>query len=279
MNLRKANRGHSKIKCALQGPSGSGKTYSALLMARGLCDGWNEVVVIDTENNSADLYSHLGDYNVFDLRPPFSPESYIKAIQECKNADMKVIVIDSISHEWEGAGGILTTHSAMAGNSFTNWSKLTPRHNAFVNTILQTDCHIIGTLRTKQDYVLIEKNGKQVPEKVGLKSITRDGLDYEFTVVFDIDIKHQAVSSKDRTGLFAKAPQFEINTNTGEIIRAWCGKALTSDELQLKIDETHDLEELRLLYSQNPQHQNELKNYFSKRRIEIQENGNTIPQN
>tara|TARA_R110001592_G_scaffold262565_1_gene527663 strand:- start:49006 stop:49845 length:840 start_codon:yes stop_codon:yes gene_type:complete len=279
MNLRKANRGHSKIKCALQGPSGSGKTYSALLMARGLCDSWNEVVVIDTENNSADLYSHLGDYNVYDLRPPFTPENYIKAIQDCKNADMKVIVIDSLSHEWEGSGGILTTHSAMAGNSFTNWSKLTPRHNAFVNTILQTDCHIIGTLRTKQDYVLTEKNGKQVPEKVGLKSITRDGMDYEFTVVFDLDIKHQAVSSKDRTGLFAKTPQFEINTNTGEIIRAWCGKALTSEELQLKIDETFDLEELRLLYSQNPQHQNELQNYFSKRRIEIQENGNTIPQN
>lgn len=279
MNLRKANRGHSKIKCALQGPSGSGKTYSALLMARGLCDDWNEVVVIDTENNSADLYSHLGDYNVYDLRPPFTPENYIKAIQDCKNANMKVIVIDSLSHEWEGSGGILTTHSAMAGNSFTNWSKLTPRHNAFVNTILQTDCHIIGTLRTKQDYVLTEKNGKQVPEKVGLKSITRDGMDYEFTVVFDLDIKHQALSSKDRTGLFAKAPQFEINTNTGEIIRAWCGKALTSEELQLKIDETFDLEELRLLYSQNPQHQNELQNYFSKRRIEIQENGNTIPQN
>ena len=82
---------------------------------------------------------------------------------------MEVIIIDSISHEWEGSGGILDIHAGMAGNSFTNWGKLTPRHNAFIQTILQTNKHIIGTIRSKQDYVLNEKNGKQVPEKVGLK--------------------------------------------------------------------------------------------------------------
>jgi predicted DNA binding CopG/RHH family protein len=111
---------------------------------------------------------------------------------------MDVIIIDSLSHEWDGDGGILETHSNMPGNSFTNWSKLTPRHNACVQRILNVNAHVIATLRTKQDYVLTDKNGKMVPEKVGLKSITRDGMDYEFTMVFDIDITHKCMASKDK---------------------------------------------------------------------------------
>ena len=107
---------------------------------------------------------------------------------------MEVIIIDSISHEWEGKGGILDIHGSMVGNSFTNWAKVTPRHNEFVQKILQSNSHIIATIRSKQDYVLSEKNGKMVPEKVGLKGVTREGLDYEFTLVFDVDIKHQVNS-------------------------------------------------------------------------------------
>tara|TARA_R110001592_G_scaffold262565_1_gene527647 strand:- start:24683 stop:25519 length:837 start_codon:yes stop_codon:yes gene_type:complete len=276
MYLRKASRGHTKIKCALQGPSGSGKTYSALLMARGLCKDWSEIAVIDTENNSADLYSHLGGYNVLELRPPFSPEAYIKAIDECQKAGMKVIVIDSISHEWEGEGGILTLHSSMAGNSFTNWSKLTPRHNAFIQKILQSEAHIVATIRTKQDYVLTEKNGKQVPEKVGLKGVTRDGVDYEFTLVFDLDIKHHAVAAKDRTGLFADQPQFQVSQKTGEEIKAWCGSALTAEQVVEAINLVQSVEELRTIYHQNPEHQNELKEFFSNRRTQITQNNGSI---
>lgn len=278
MNLRKASRSHTKIKCALQGPSGSGKTYSALLMARGLCDHWNEIVVIDTENNSADLYSHLGEYNVYDLKSPYTPEVYIKALEECQTAQMKVIIIDSLSHEWEGDGGILATHSAMAGNSFTNWSKLTPRHNALIQKILSTNAHIIATLRTKQDYVLTEKNGKQVPEKVGLKSITRDGMDYEFTLVFDIDIKHHAVSSKDRTGLFARAPQFVINEKTGERVRKWCGQSVTPLQVLQFVQDAQDLETLQTIYRAYPEHQEQLKQQFTQRRIQIQNHGVTNPE-
>ena len=96
----------------------------------------------------------------------------------------------------------------MAGNSFTNWNRVTPRHNAFVQKMLQSPCHIIATIRSKQDYVLTDKNGKMVPEKVGLKGVTRDGMDYEFTFVLDLDIKHQATASKDRTGLFSNPLPF-----------------------------------------------------------------------
>ena len=102
MNLRKSERKQARIKMALQGPSGSGKTMSSLLMAKGLSGGdLSKVAIIDTENGSADLYAHLGNYNVLSLTPPFTPENYIKAIQVCEEAGMEVIIIDSISHEWD----------------------------------------------------------------------------------------------------------------------------------------------------------------------------------
>ena len=163
MELRNATRKQAKIKLALQGPAGSGKTYSALLLAFGLTNAWNNIAIIDTENHSADLYAHLGNFNVLSLDKPFSPERYIEAIELCEKAGMEVIILDSITHEWDGSGGILDVHQAMTGNSFTNWSKVTPRHNAFVQKFLQSECHIIATIRTKQDYVLSEKNGKMVP--------------------------------------------------------------------------------------------------------------------
>jgi hypothetical protein len=164
----------------------------------------------------------LGNYNVLSLSAPFIPERYIEAIRICEKAGIDVIVIDSVSHEWEGTGGILETHGNMLGNSFTNWSKLTPRHNVFIQSILQSPCHIIATIRSKQDYVLNERNGKYVPEKVGLKGVTREGLDYEFTIVFDLDIKHYAVASKDRTGLFMDKPQFLITDKIGLRLKSWC---------------------------------------------------------
>jgi hypothetical protein len=245
MNLRKAERRNAKIKLALQGPSGSGKTYSALQIAKGLTE-WNNVVIIDTENHSADLYDHLGGFNVIDLVKPYSPEKYIQAIDEAIKAGMKVIIIDSLSHEWEGEGGILDIHSHLAGNSFTNWAKVTPRHNALVQAILNADAHVIATFRTKQDYVLTDKNGKMVPEKVGLKSVTRDGMDYEFTIVFDIDIAHNCVASKDRTGIFVQDVPFRADEITGKRILNWCESGAKS--IKQLIAECKDIQSLKLLY-------------------------------
>ena len=149
----------------LQGPSGSGKTYYALLLVYGLTGNWKKVVVIDSENHSAHLYSHLGGYFVLGIGQPYTPEKYVQAIDLCVNSGMEAVIIDSISHEWDGVGGILDIHGAMTGNSFTNWSKITPRHNAFIQKILQSPVHILATIRSRQDYVLSEKNGKMVPEK------------------------------------------------------------------------------------------------------------------
>lgn len=222
LQLRKARREESKIRLALQGPAGSGKTYSSLLLARGLAGSLEKVAVVDSEHHSADLYAHLGNYSVLPLEPPFSPEKYIQAIKICEEAGMEIIILDSISHQWEGEGGILDVHSAMMGNSFTNWNKLTPRHNKFISAILQSRCHVIATIRSKQDYVLNERNGKMVPEKVGLKGIARHDTDYEFTVVLEVNQKHFCVASKDRTGLFADKPEFMVSELTGKQIRDWC---------------------------------------------------------
>lgn len=268
--LQKAERKQALIKLAIQGPSGSGKTYSSLLLAYGLVGNWNHIVVIDTENNSSHLYSHLGNYNVLSLSEPFSPERYIEAIEICEKAGMRAIIIDSISQEWEGSGGIIESHSNMAGNSFTNWNRMTPRHNAFVQKMLQSPCHIIASIRSKQDYVLTDKNGKMVPEKVGLKGVTRDGMDYEFTLVFDLDIKHQATSTKDRTGLFANPLPFVITEQVGSRIKMWClGEDLIKN-IELEINEAKTVQELRNILMKHPALRTRIESLCLQRKIEIE---------
>jgi hypothetical protein len=223
-NLRMATRQKAKIRLGLSAVAGGGKTYSAILIAKGLAKGdLSKVAIIDTENGSADLYANLGNYNVLTLEAPFSPERYINAIKECENAGMEVIIIDSITHEWDGSGGILEISNSMAGNSYTNWAKLTPRHNNFINSILQSKCHIITTVRRKQDYEMTTNSqGKLVPQKIGLKEVTREGFEYELTVNLELDTKHIATTSKDRTGLFMDKPEFVPSEETGKLLLNWC---------------------------------------------------------
>ncbi|MBU6158434.1 MAG: ATP-binding protein [Bacteroidetes bacterium] len=268
MQLQTAQRKRAKIKMGMQGPSGSGKTYSSLLIAYGLCKDWKKIAVVDTENHSADLYAHLGAYNTISLSAPFTPERYMQAIDVCENAGMEVVIIDSITHEWEN---LLDYHSSLQGNSFTNWGKVTPRHNDFVQRILQSPCHIISTIRTKQDYVLSDKNGKMVPEKVGLKSVQRDGVEYELTLVFDLDMKNHATASKDRTGLFFGKPEFKISIETGRMIHEWCNKGsdVSVDDISILITEVNSIKELIALYHQFPQFKEVLKPEFEKRKREI----------
>jgi hypothetical protein len=221
--LRQATRTRAKIRLGLSAVSGGGKTMSALLIAKGICGDLSKVALIDTENGSGDLYAHLGSYNVLPLEPDFTPEKYISAIHECENAGMEVIIIDSITHEWDGKGGILDISNSMSGNSYTNWAKLTPRHQAFIDAILQSKCHIITTVRRKQDYEMTtNSSGKLVPQKVGLKEVTREGFEYELTINLELDTKHNASASKDRTGLFIGKPEFVPSEETGKLIKDWC---------------------------------------------------------
>lgn len=224
IQLRKATRSKAKIRLGLSAVSGGGKTYSSLLIAKGLAGGdMSKIALIDTENGSGDLYANLGDYNVITLEAPYTPERYIECIKACENAGMEVIIVDSITHEWDGKGGILEISNSMAGNSYTNWAKLTPRHQAFIDSILQSKCHVITTVRRKQDYEMTTNSqGKLVPQKVGLKEVTREGFEYELTVNLEIDTMHNATSSKDRTGLFAGKPDFKPSEETGKLLLDWC---------------------------------------------------------
>lgn len=232
--LRKVTRKKAKIRLGLSSVSGGGKTYSGLLIAKGLSGGnLEKVALIDTENGSGDLYAHLGSYNVFPLNAPYTPERYIEAIIACEKAGMDVIIIDSITHEWDGKGGILDIQNSLTGNSYTNWAKLTPRHQAFIDKILQSECHIITTVRRKQDYEMIkDEKGKLVPQKVGLREVTREGFEYELTVNLELDTKHNASCSKDRTGLFADKPEFVPTESTGEMLREWCEMGVDANILK-----------------------------------------------
>lgn len=269
MELQKAQRKQAVIKMGLQGPSGSGKTYSALLLAYGLVKDWDKVAVIDSENHSADLYAHLGDFSVVSLGPPFSTEKYIEAISLCEAAGMEVIILDSISHEWDGSGGIIDLHSNMMGNSFTNWGKVTPLHNGFVNKILQSPAHVIATIRSKQDYILSERNGKMVPEKIGLKGVTRDGMDYELTIVFEIDLKHSAAASKDRTGLFMDKTPAIITEATGELIKTWCMNGIKVSDIETMIEECTTIDGLRHILMKYPEFRKKIEPAIYRRKSQI----------
>lgn len=218
--IRKAERKKAKLKLGISGPSGAGKTFSALLLASGIAD-WEKIVVIDTENGSAELYDKLGPYSVIPFEPPFSPQRYVQAIHAAAKSGADVLIIDSISHEWDGKGGCLDMQAQMGGR-YQDWAKVTPLHNDFVGAILQSPMHVIVTTRKKQDYALeTNEKGKPAPKKVGMKEIQRDGFEYELTINFDVEINHFATASKDRTGLFAPRGSFKISEITGRELLDW----------------------------------------------------------
>ena len=221
MILKPAKRSASRVRVALYGASGSGKTYSALELAKGLTVN-NNIAVVDTEAGSAHLYSHLGSFQVLSLEAPFTPERCIEALNACVASGADVIVFDSLSHEWEGAGGILEMHAQMPGNSFANWGKIMPRHNALIHALLACPAHVIVTLRTKQDYQVNTERGSISIQKLGLKPVQKDGIDYEFTIAFEVGMNHKALAAKDRTGLFVGLDAFTVTEQTGKTIRSWC---------------------------------------------------------
>lgn len=236
--FRKAQRTQTKLKIGLSAPSGAGKTYSALLMAYGMCGDWGKIAVIDTENGSAELYSHLGGYSVCPLTPPYTPKKYVAAINEAVEAGFQVLIIDSLSHAWSGEGGLLdmqdkAAKASKSGNSFTAWREITPEHNRLVDTILQSDIDVIVTTRAKSEYVITEDNGKKSIKKVGLAPVFRDGLEYELTVFFDLTQEHIATASKDRTGVF-DGLNFKPTVETGKQLADWRNGGKVCDKPQNK---------------------------------------------
>lgn len=249
--FKRAERKKARLRLALCAPSGAGKTYSALLIAKGL---GGRIAMIDTERGSGDLYAHLCEYDVCQVEPPFTPQKYIEAIRFAEQAGYNTIIIDSLTHAWAGQGGLLEEVDKRKGrgNDFTAWRDITPQHNALVDAMLQSTCHIIATMRTKTAYEMTkDQNGKVKPVKVGMAPIQRDGMEYEFTVVLDIDIdRHLAEASKDRTSLF-DGKRFVPSEETGAILLNWLegGREFSVDDILVKVNACNTTQALNALYA------------------------------
>jgi DNA polymerase III delta prime subunit len=203
--FKKATRKQSKLRLALLGPSGAGKTYTALALAKHL---GKRVAVIDSERGSASLYAgDVCDFDVLELEN-FSPRAYVDAIQAAEREGYDVIVTDSLTHAWSGKGGALemvdnAAKRTQSRNSYMAWRDVTPEHNALVDAMIGCRAHFIATIRVKTAYELQEDDrGKKAPVKIGMAPIQRDGLEYEFTLVGDLDLQHNLMVSKTRCSVF-----------------------------------------------------------------------------
>jgi len=290
MQLQTAERQKVKLRLNIASPSGFGKSYSALLIAYGICSNWENIAVLDTENGSASLYAHLGKFKTIRLDPPFTSDRYIQAIKICEQAGIEVIIIDSITHVWKGQGGLLEYQSSLGGR-YQDWAKATPLYQNWLNTILQSQCHVITTNRKKQGYNMITDGNKTRVEKAGLDDEIRDGYEYEMTIALEIiNDKHLTKASKDRTGLFTDKPEFVITTETGKKIIDWCNsgtpnsdkpqkKVDLSEQLLARIESCKSVSELIKLYQDYPQYQEPLLSHFTTKKLFLESKSVIQPQN
>lgn len=209
MAFRKAVKEQSKLRLAIDGLAGTGKTFSALSIASTLAelirargDGEGRIAVIDSERGSASLYADRFAFDVDEL-DDFSPLAYVDRIKEAERLGYDIIICDSISHAWAGKGGALDQKDEIAarsssGNSWTAWRSVTPKHNALVDAMLQCKAHLLATMRQKMEFAQQTNGSKTEIVKLGLAAIQREGMEYEFTLVGDMDHTHTLKISKSR---------------------------------------------------------------------------------
>jgi AAA domain len=226
VTFQKATRTQAKARIALAGPSGSGKTYTALLVAQALGP---RIAVIDTERGSSSKYAGeagLPEFDVVELES-FSPERYIEALQVAEAAGYDVLIIDSLSHAWVGKEGVLeqvdlARARSKTGNPFTDgWRYASPLHNRLVDTMLQSKLDLIVTMRSKTKYVLEEHNGRQVPKQVGMELVQRDGIEYEWDIVGELDKENTLVITKSRCKALSGKRFAQPGAELGQAIKAW----------------------------------------------------------
>lgn len=242
MAFVKAVREKVYLKALLTGASGSGKSQSALELATGIARKCGSgIAYIGTEGDRDKLYAQYkskhGDYDfqydLLQLEDPFMTDKYIAAIDEALDSGYKVIIIDGLSAEWKWLND---THDKMPGNSFTNWGKLKPKHRQLIDKILTSPAHILSCARGKDEWLMEEKNGKQVPKKVGLGSQTDKDISYEMMLSLQLDQDtHIAHADKDNTGLWDENRYSVICAKDGEALFAWCENGTVPTPKQPKI--------------------------------------------
>ncbi len=226
MTFKKATKFESKLRMAIAGPAGSGKTWTALLLATALADG-GQVAVIDTEHGSASKYADDFEFDVEELTN-FDPRNYIKAIHEAEKAGYAVLIIDSLSHAWNGTGGALELVEATAKknqrkdadhpNKFSAWGEVTPIQNKMIEAILGSKIHVICTMRTKQEYVV---GGDNKPRKLGMAPIQRTDIEYEFDIYADMDTDNTMIVQKSRCRPLSGKVIPKPGAKVAEILAKW----------------------------------------------------------
>ena len=283
--VTEAEREKEKAVIGFIGCSGSGKTVSALMVAYGMMkeaypdasesEIWVKVGVVDTEHRRSKLYAnlhigdiHIGKFRHIDFTPPFTTERYQMAVQTIKAAGAEVVIVDSISHNWMGEGGIVETHGQMSGNSFQNWGKLVPETTKLIKTLTQNNVHILATFRTKTEYV-VEPNseGKMAPRKVGTKPVQKEEMEYEFMLNFVIDIDHVASTSKDNTQMFEGKPQ-KLTPEVGRMLYQWLelGRDVKAEEEKRR---TSLIEQVKAIAASNQEAQKKVEEFEFKANIKL----------
>lgn len=227
-NVKKAVREKIFTKIALMAPSGGGKTYGSLRLATGMAKEIEKmtgkpakILLINTEGKRGYYYANEFDYDIVDMVAPHKPENYVGAINFAEKQGYAIVILDSSSHEWEGKGGCLDIHR-QAGGRYQDWGKVTPRHDAFINTIADSEIHVIATMRGKDQYVMSQEGKKTSVEKVGVGAKQREGFEYEFTCTFLIDQKTStSTAQKDNTHIFEDEGAVLLSEDHGERIIQW----------------------------------------------------------
>lgn len=228
--VKKAVREKIYTKIALMAPSGGGKTYGALRLATGMVQEIEKetgkkakILMGNTEQKRGYYYADEFSYDIVDIDAPHNPEKYVDLINFAVENGYDVLIIDSSSHEWEGKGGCLDLQN-QAGGNYQAWSKVTPRHQKFIDAIAESPIHIIATMRGKDQYETTkdEKTGKMSVQKLGVGAKQRDGFEYEFTCTFLIDQKtNTSEIQKDNTHIFENQGATILTEKHGAQIIQW----------------------------------------------------------
>lgn len=227
--FQRAVKSQAKLRMAIIGPSGSGKTYTALTIALGLV-GDGRIALVDTEHGSSKKYADDFSFDVMEMDPPFHPDRFTQAIEEAVKLGYSVIVLDSLSHAWNGTGGLLEIVDGFATkmkakNTFAAWKDATPIQNRLIDSIVRNDIHIIATMRSKHEYVIeqIERDGRvtNMPRKIGTAPVQRDSFEYEFDIVADMDLEHNLIVSKTRCRALDGQVISKPTAKVAEVIKSW----------------------------------------------------------
>lgn len=222
-----ATRSAQKARIALTGPSGAGKTYTGLMLAHRLA-GDGRLGVIDTERGKAQMYKGLNGWDWDTFCPQsFAPAALTEALGAAAGAGFTAVLLDSWSHYWFGADGMLeqVDRRATGGNTFSGWKEVRPEERRMIDAIVSYPGHIVVTLRVKTEYVVeqIQRNGRtiSVPRKVGLKPEQREGMEHEFDVIGDMDLDNVLTVSKTRVPMLHGTVITQPGTELADTISDW----------------------------------------------------------